>query len=310
MTKKRVAFLFPGQGAQGVGMGRDFYDSYACARELFQGGDERLGRSLSRLIFEGPIEELTETHNSQPAIYLNSLATLKVINEQFPNLEPVVCAGLSLGEYTALTAGGKIDFASCLPLVQYRGEVMSEACKQSQGTMAALMGLSAEQVEKMVSELQLPHDLWVANFNAPGQTVISGTQRGVEAGMEAAKKLGARRAIALKVHGAFHSGLMSSAEKRLAERIFPIEFTESRTKIVMNVSGDFVENPEEIKRNLIAQVTSPVRWEQSLRALLPLVDCCVEIGWGKTLAGMVRQLGSVPTHSISKIEDLEKLVDL
>ena len=162
---KKSAFLFPGQGAQSVGMGKDFYETYTAAREVFQQGDELLGRSLSKLIFEGPAEALTETRNSQTAIYLTSIALLRVLTEQFPDLKPSVCAGLSLGEYTALTASKKVAFESCLPLVQFRGNAMNDACEATRGTMAALFGLSAEDVEQMVAELALPNDLWVANFN-------------------------------------------------------------------------------------------------------------------------------------------------
>jgi len=307
---KNIAFLFPGQGAQVVGMGKDFYERYTTAREIFQQGDELLNRSLTQIIFEGPAELLTETRNSQVGIYLNSLAILRVLQEQFPSLQPSICAGLSLGEYTALTASRRIPFEVGLPLVQFRGEAMNAACEATNGTMAALFGLSAQEVEQMVQELQLPNDLWVANFNCPGQTVISGTQKGVEAGIHEAKTRGAKRAIPLKVHGAFHSGLMRLAEEQLAKEIERTEILESPIQLVMNVSGNFEVSTDRIRTNMVKQVTSSVCWEQGVRAMMPLVDLYIEIGCGRTLAGMNKQMGvQVPTVTINTIQDLDKLAE-
>jgi [acyl-carrier-protein] S-malonyltransferase len=308
MKFKKIAFLFPGQGAQVVGMGKDFYVEYSAAREIFQQGDDLLHRALSKIIFEGPTEVLTETRNSQTGIYLTSIAILKVLQTQFPALKPSICAGLSLGEYSALTASGHLDFETCLPLVQFRGEAMNEACEGTQGTMAALFGLSFEDVEMLVQKLGLPKDLWVANFNCPGQTVISGTLKGVEAGIQAAKEQGAKRVIPLKVHGAFHSGLMRLAEEKLAKKMEDIKISKSATQLVMNVCGHFVEDPEMIHQNLIRQVTSPVRWEQGIRTMMPMVDLYLEIGCGRTLAGMNKQIGlDAPTLTVNTLEDLEKL---
>ncbi len=312
MKYQKIALLFPGQGAQAVGMGRDFYEKYTCAREVFQYGDEILKRSLSKMIFEGPEERLVETGHCQPAIYLTSYAILKAIEHEFPGLRPAVCSGLSLGEYTALTASSKIPFETALALVQFRGEAMQEACHKTQGTMAALFGLSAEEVEKMVQELSLPSDLWVANFNCPGQTVISGTLLGVQRGIEEAKARGAKRAIPLKVHGAFHSGLMALAEKKLEKEMTSLTIQESPIQVVMNVPGDFVKDFEMMRKNLIKQVTSSVRWQQGIQAMAREgVDLFIEIGPGKTLAGMNRQMGMVaPTLTINKREDLELLNEL
>lgn len=306
----KVAFLFPGQGAQYPGMGKDFFDRYVEAREIFQFGDELLQRSLSKLIFEGPAEALTETKNSQTAIYLVSMALLHVLKKEFPALQPTVCAGLSLGEYTALTASKKILFETCLPLVQFRGEAMNAACETTRGTMAAIFGLSAEEIEGLVASLNLPQDLWVANFNCPGQTVVSGTIQGVEKGSEAAKNKGAKRVIPLKVHGAFHSGLMKLAEEKLAQEIQKIELLDSPIDLVMNVPGGYVTNSGKIRPYLIQQVTSPVRWEQSIRAMAPQVDLFIEIGCGKTLAGLNKQMGLIaPTISLTKVEDLENVAE-
>ncbi len=310
MSLKRIAFLFPGQGAQTVGMGKDFYQVFRAARDIFDQGDEILKRSLSKIVFEGPLETLTETRNSQTGIYLTSLAMVEVLRGQFPELKPAVCAGLSLGEYSALTVSGRIPFTTALPLVQFRGEAMNAACEATQGTMAALFGLTAPEVEELVASLKLPNDLWVANFNCPGQTVISGTLKGVEAGMAAAKARGAKRAIPLKVHGAFHSGLMRLAEEKLSARIREVDILTSPTRLVMNVSGHFVDDPEQIRREMIQQLCSSVRWEQSVHTMMPEVDLFIEIGCGKTLTGMNKQIGvAVPTLTINTVEDLDKVYE-
>lgn len=307
---KKIAFLFPGQGAQSVGMGKDFYNLFQEAKEIFQEGDDLLKRSLSKIVFEGPSELLVETRNSQTGIYLTSLAILRVLQKQLPNLKPLICAGLSLGEYTALTASGRLPFKTGISLVQLRGEAMNAACEATLGTMAAIFGLSAEEVEAMVLELNLPNDLWVANFNSPGQTVLSGTLKGVQAGIESAKARGAKRAIPLQVHGAFHSGLMRLAQEQLTMPINDAEILDSSIKLVMNVPGGFVSEREAIRDNMIRQITAPVRWEQGIRAMMPEVDLYIEIGCGRTLAGLNRPIVSAPTISINKIEDLEQLAKM
>lgn len=292
------AFLFPGQGAQFVGMGQDFYEAYPQARAIFDQADEILGRPLSKLMFEGPEDELTKTVNSQPAIFVMSLAVLACVD-----LEPDVVAGLSLGEYTALVASGRLTFEEGLKLVQFRADAMQEACEKTQGTMAAIVGLSAEQVDHVVGELAHP-ELWVANYNCPGQTVISGSREGVEKGMEALKQAGAKRCLPLQVSGAFHSGLMQMAQDKLATKIDQTEIRDSIVDLVMNVPGDYVRNQEEIRENMIRQVTSSVRWEMGVRKMDD-IDLFIEIGCGKTLSGMNRKIGAARTINIGKIEDLE-----
>lgn len=311
MKYKRIAFLFPGQGAQAVGMGKDFYDTFKEARLVFEEGDDILQRHLSKTVFEGPLPLLTETRNSQTGIYVTSMSLLAVLQKQLPELRPHVVAGLSLGEYTAFTAGGKLSFKQCLPLVQTRADLMNEACETTKGTMAAVFGLSSDVVDEVVKALDLPQDLWVANYNCPGQTVISGTLKGVEKGIEALKAKGARRVIALQVHGAFHSGLMHSAKEKLREKILPLAFEDSSSEIVMNVPGESVRDKNAMRTFLIEQVTSPVKWEQSIRSMKESVDLYVEIGCGKVLQGLNRQMGVLaPTVTINKVEDLEELVKL
>lgn len=306
---KRIAFLFPGQGAQYVGMAKDFFENFPKARETFQEADDILSRKLSKIILEGPSEQLNETKNSQVGIYVASIAILRVINDLYPKLTPYVCAGLSLGEYTALTAADKMDFTSCLPLVQYRGHYMNEACEINPGVMAVILGLEAKEVEALVKEVNLPHDLWAANFNCPGQVVISGTKKGIDKGTAAAQARRAKRILPLQVHGAFHSGLMQPAEERLSEHIHQAILKNSPIGFVMNVTGKFVHNEQEIKTNLIKQVTNPVRWEQSIRSMgEEAVDLFIEIGCGKVLSAFNKRiLSNVTTLSIEKVTEIDQL---
>lgn len=310
MTKqKKLAFIFPGQGAQYVGMAKDFYAEYPEAKQTFEEADDRLGRTLSHTIFYSSESELTETKNSQPAIYVVSLAILRVLQKLFGNLAPYACAGLSLGEYSAVTAANILDYASGLILVQHRGLFMHQACEEIPGTMAVVLGMDDTAVEAVVEELKLPHDLWAANFNCPGQVVISGTKKGVEAASTALLAKGAKRVLPLQVHGAFHSGLMQSARQKLQSYIEEATLYQSNTKLAMNTPGDFVESKDEIKRNLINQVTQPVRWHRSISAIANSgIDLFIEIGCGKTLAGMNKRIGmQAPTVSVEKIEDIASL---
>lgn len=306
---KKIAFLFPGQGAQYVGMGKDFIESFPVARQTFEEADEILGRNLSKIVREGPEELLTETRNSQTGIYVTSIALLRVLQQLFPSLQPSFCAGLSLGEYTALHATGRLSFAECLSLVQHRGQYMNEACEATRGTMAVVLGLDAEQVEAVVKEVNLPNELWVANFNCPGQVVISGTLKGIEVGSAAAKSKGAKRVLPLQVHGAFHSGLMQTAEQKLAPHIEHLSLQDSSIQLAMNVVGDIVSDKKQIKSNLIKQVTHSVRWEQGVRKMVEAeVDLFIEIGCGKALTGFNKRIGvTVPTWSIEKVEDLKTM---
>jgi [acyl-carrier-protein] S-malonyltransferase len=270
-----------------------------------------LNRSLSTIILQGPEAVLTETKNSQAAIYVASMAMWRVVQELY-DLKPFVCAGLSLGEYTALTAAEWLSFRQTLPVVQYRGQLMNEACESTQGTMAVIMGLDAPVVEEMVREVNLPHDLWVANFNCPGQVVISGTMKGIEAGIAAAKARHAKRILPLQVHGAFHSGLMQEAQEKLAPFIQKAPLVKGSAHLVMNVPGNFVEEVESVRHDLIEQVTHSVRWEQGIRAIeQQQVDLYIELGPGKTLAGMNKRIGiQAPTITIDKVEDLDQLSQL
>lgn len=309
MQHKHVCFIFPGQGAQYCGMGKDFYDHYPICREIFEEADEILHRKLSSIIFQGPESELTETRNSQTGIYVTSYALMRVLQQEFQHLIPKACGGLSLGEYTAVTASGRLEFADCLPLVQFRGQFMNDACEMNKGTMAVVMGLEPDVVEDLVKQAGLPNDLWVANLNCPGQVVISGTLKGIAAGTEAAKAKGAKRVLPLQVHGAFHSGLMEDAERRLEEKVMEASFKESAIDLVMNVTGQYAKGISEVRQLLVKQVTSPVRWEQCMRTMdASGADLFIEIGCGKTLTGMGKRIGvSAPCISIDNVADLEQL---
>jgi [acyl-carrier-protein] S-malonyltransferase len=306
--KKKIAFLFPGQGAQYPGMALDFYKEFQVSRQTFEEADDLLGRKLSKIVLEGPEASLTETRNSQTGIYVASTATLRAIQSLYPHLQPSVAGGLSLGEYTALHASGKIAFEEGLKLVDYRAKYMNDACETHPGTMVVILGMEADAVEKMVKELNMPNDLWAANFNCPGQVVISGTLKGIEAGTAAAKERGAKRVLPLQVHGAFHSGLMLDAQKRLRSHIMEANIVSSDAGLVMNVNGKIEKDPQTIRTNLGLQVTHPVRWQSCVASMEQAgVDLFIEVGCGKTLAGFNKKIGvQAPTISIEKIEDLKK----
>lgn len=301
---KKIAYLFPGQGAQYPGMGKDFADAFAVARHTFEEADDILQESISKIIFEGPEEELTKTKNSQLGIFIVSAALLRSLQSQFSGLQPSVCAGLSLGEYTALWASGKLSFKETLLLVRERAKFMNQACEMTKGTMAAVLGLNGGQVEEAIRNIS---NLWVANYNCPGQIVISGTEAAVTEASEPLKAAGAKRVIPLQVHGAFHSGLMQKAQDQLAPFIEKAPLVETDILLAMNAPGDIVSSLAEIRRQLILQVTGSVRWEPLILNIEKLEPHqYIEIGCGKTLAGFNKKMG-LPTLSVEKLADLEKV---
>ncbi|MCX6995259.1 MAG: ACP S-malonyltransferase [Chlamydiae bacterium] len=301
---KGLALIFPGQGAQYVGMGKDFFDTYPKARFVFQEADEILGTYLSKTIFQGPADDLCQTENSQPGIFVVSMAILSVFKEQLPHLKPRMTGGLSLGEYSALCAAEVLSFEEALKLVAVRAQYMNQACEQKKGAMAVILGLEPDAVEDINIE-----NLWIANYNCPGQIVISGSVSAIEKASVIAKEKGAKRVLPLSVQGAFHSGYMKSAEKLLAERIEETLFCTPRLEVAMNVPGTFVKNIEDIKRFLVHQVTHSVRWQYDIEAMDAKEPALyIEMGPGKTLAGMNKKIGvKAPTISIEKVADLDQL---
>jgi len=304
--KEKIAFLFPGQGAQYVGMGKDFFEEFAEAKEIFLHADELLGYSLSTLLFEGPMEELTKTKHSQLGIFVMSAALLEVFRKNFPDIKPSACAGLSLGEYSAIYAAGFLSFEETLLLVQKRAELMNEACEKQQSLMAAVMGLSLEQIKQMIEPLE---EVWVANYNTPDQIVITGSKEGVEKAMTLLQENGAKRVIPLQVHGAFHSPLMKSAEDSLMPFIEKAPFKESSTPVVMNVNASFTQDVKELKDTLKKQITRSVLWRPTIDAMKQQgITNFLEIGCGKTLSAMNRKIdSSLNSLYLAKVSDLSKL---
>jgi [acyl-carrier-protein] S-malonyltransferase len=306
MSKR--ALLFPGQGAQKVGMSLDFAQGCPEAAELFKLADRASGLPISKLIAEGPAEALTDTAVSQPALVLAGLAALAGFEKAHGKLTPVAAAGLSLGEYAALAAAGAFTAEEALRLVAIRGRFMKECCEAVPGTMASILGLDPEKVDACAKEASAVGVVVAANFNSPEQTVLSGEAKAVEKACELCKAAGAKRAIPLKVAGAFHSPLMQKAADKLAPEIEKADVRPARYPVIANATAAAVREPAEIRAALIAQVTAPVRWTKSLAALQALgADEFLELGPGGVLTGLVgRTLKGVKAVSLPTVEAVQK----
>ncbi len=280
-----IAYVFPGQGAQYIGMGKDLYDKSSKAKELFHKANHILKFDITEVMFAGAEEELKQTRVTQPAIFLHSVILAKTMNDEF---KPDMVAGHSLGEFSALAANGTLTFEDGLKLVAKRADAMQKACEAEPSTMAAILGLKDDVVEsicKSISDVVVP-----ANYNSPGQLVISGTLSGVEQAITKCKEAGAKRALMLKVGGAFHSPLMEPARIELAKAINGATFNPGICPIYQNVTGQPVADPEIIKTNLISQLTSPVRWTQIMQNILADgATEVVEVGPGKVLQGLFKK---------------------
>lgn len=309
--------MFPGQGAQALGMAVDLVDAHAEARRVFDRGREVLRVDVLEICRKGPEEELHSTRTSQPAIFLHSMAALEVYRRQLGSSEPFGlgleafgAAGLSLGEYSALVFAGALEFEDALRIVGLRGGFMQEACDAARGTMASVLGLPAERVESVVAEARVESlEVVVANYNSPDQTVVSGTIDAVDTLVPRLEAAGAKRVVKLKVAGAYHSPLMASATRKLAPHLATVPVREPRVPFYSNVRGDRVEDPEEIRRGLMAQVESSVRWGQILAALVARgVESAWEVGPGRVLAGLFRSVNrAVAVASLGTIADFAKL---
>lgn len=302
-----VAWIFPGQGSQYVGMGRAFCEESVQLKEFLGISGRMLGFDLLKMMLEGPERELTLTENAQPAILSLSVALSDILGEI--GAKPDIVAGLSLGEFTALTIAGSLEYADALRLVRLRGMAMQDTISPGEGSMAAIIGLRDEVVERICSETSSSEEVIVANYNCPGQVVVSGLTEKVKVVMESSRREGAKRCVELSVSAPFHSRFLQPVGEILREFLDGVKVSPPKIPVVSNVTGDlFPEDPNEIRELLISQTYSPVRWEQSIRRMIQLgVDKFIEVGPGKVLSGFMKKIDGSITVNTTDSESLETL---
>ncbi|MFC1557254.1 ACP S-malonyltransferase [candidate division KSB1 bacterium] len=304
-----MAFIYPGQGSQTVGMGRDLFDAFPEARTRYDEAEKLLGFPLQEYSFEGPEEALKETYVTQPALFVHSVVLTELLKKR--NIIPSIAAGHSLGEYSALAAAEGADFRSMLELVKVRGRLMQHAGEKSPGTMAALIGADFDTVQSMCKEAERAGVVVPANFNAPGQIVISGSVEGVHEVMECARDHGVKRAVELNVGGAFHSPLMKDAIEGLIKKIGATEWNPLTVPVVSNVTAAAEIDPDAVKVNLKKQLLNPVLWSNSVEFMADSgIAAFIEVGAGTVLKGLVKRIRkTIPCYSVSTVEDLESIED-
>lgn len=302
----KIAFMFPGQGSQKVGMMKDLYDNYSVVKDVFKEADEALGFSMTDLCFKGPEEQLRLTYNTQPAILTCSVAAMKVLEEN--EIIPSVVAGHSLGEYSALVCAGAMSFADAVRTVRKRGQFMQEAVPVGEGAMAAIIGLDTDKIKEICAETANMTNQCVqaVNFNCPGQIVIAGATEAVHKACDRLKEAGAKRAILLPVSAPFHSTLMQPATDRLKEVLDSVEIVDAKIPVVANVNAKPETKADEIRSQLVLQAASPVLWEDSVRRMMnDGVDTFVEVGPGKVLCGFIKKVDR--SYAPLNVEDMESL---
>lgn len=305
----KLAFVFPGQGAQKVGMGKDFYDNYDVAKKMFKEADEALGYSIMKMCFEGPEEDLKLTANTQPAILTISCIANEILKEN--GIQPEITGGHSLGEYSALVAAGVLNFQDAVALVHKRGSYMQEAVPVGEGGMAAIIGVDRDKIVEVCQQVSAESPVQAVNFNCPGQIVIAGATKGVELAVEELKAAGAKKAVILPVSAPFHSTLMKPAAEKLAVELDKVTISDAKIPVVANVSAEILTKAEDIKASLVAQAASPVLWEDCVARMKEFgADILLEAGPGKTLCGFNRRIDKTITSlNVEDVASLEKSLD-